>query len=136
MLWQTAVIIWRESVEALLVIGILHAWLVHEAGEKGRSRGTLYLWGGVAAGLAAAVALGASIVETHFTVDRGMEGNDHKVSLLPGEFAEMVVRIREVEEALGNASPRAVSTGEMMNQVNLDTSHVAARDHEPLRRTG
>ena len=31
--WQTAVIIWRESVEALLVIGILHAWLAHEAGD-------------------------------------------------------------------------------------------------------
>ena len=35
-----------------------------------------------------------------------MEGNDHKVSLLPGEFAEMVARIREVEEALGTAAPR------------------------------
>ena len=62
MLWQTAVIIWRELVEALLVIGILHAWLVHEAGETGRSRGTLYLWGGVVAGVAAAVALGAVLV--------------------------------------------------------------------------
>ena len=82
----------------------------------------------------AAVALGASIVEKHFTVDRGMEGNDHKVSLLPGEFAEMVVRIREVEEALGSAAPRAVSTGEMMNRVNLAKSLVAARDLEPGRR--
>ncbi len=79
----------------------------------------------------AAVALGASIVEKHFTVDRGMEGNDHKVSLLPDEFAEMVVRIREVEEALGSAAPRAVSTGEMMNRVNLAKSLVAARDLEP-----
>ena len=60
-----------------------------------------------------------------------MEGNDHKVSLLPDEFAEMVVRIREVEEALGSASPRAVSTGEMMNRVNLAKSLVAARDLEP-----
>ena len=34
-----------------------------------------------------------------------MEGNDHKVSLLPGEFGEMVARIREVEEALGTAAP-------------------------------
>lgn len=79
----------------------------------------------------AAVALGASIVEKHFTVDRGLEGNDHKVSLLPGEFAEMVVRIREVEEALGSSSPRGVSTGEMMNRVNLAKSLVAARDLEP-----
>ena len=79
----------------------------------------------------AAVALGASIVEKHFTVDRGLEGNDHKVSLLPGEFAEMVVRIREVEESLGSSSPRGVSTGEMMNRVNLAKSLVAARDLEP-----
>ena len=79
----------------------------------------------------AAVALGATIIEKHFTVDRGMEGNDHKVSLLPGEFAEMVVRIREVEESLGSTSARAVSTGEMMNRVNLAKSLVAARDIEP-----
>jgi sialic acid synthase SpsE/sugar phosphate isomerase/epimerase len=79
----------------------------------------------------AAVALGATIVEKHFTVDRTLEGNDHKVSLLPGEFAEMVLRIRELEESLGSAEPRAVSTGEMMNRVNLAKSLVAARDIEP-----
>ncbi|MDT0183415.1 N-acetylneuraminate synthase family protein [Microbacterium sp. ARD31] len=75
----------------------------------------------------AAVALGARIIEKHFTVDRDLEGNDHKVSLLPGEFKEMVQRVREVEEALGTAAPRAVSTGEMMNRVNLAKSLVAAR---------
>lgn len=75
----------------------------------------------------AAVALGARIIEKHFTVDRELEGNDHKVSLLPGEFKEMVQRVREVEEALGTAAPRAVSTGEMMNRVNLAKSLVAAR---------
>jgi sialic acid synthase SpsE/sugar phosphate isomerase/epimerase len=79
----------------------------------------------------AAVALGASIVEKHFTVDRSMEGNDHKVSLLPDEFAAMVHRVREVEEALGSTGPRAVSTGEMMNRVNLAKSLVAARDIAP-----
>ncbi|RYC05844.1 N-acetylneuraminate synthase family protein [Nocardioides zhouii] len=75
----------------------------------------------------AAVALGARIIEKHFTLDRELEGNDHKVSLLPGEFREMVQRVREVEEALGTAAPRAVSTGEMMNRVNLAKSLVAAR---------
>ncbi|MBL0749120.1 N-acetylneuraminate synthase family protein [Nocardioides baculatus] len=75
----------------------------------------------------AAVALGARIIEKHFTIDRGLEGNDHKVSLLPGEFKEMVQRVREIEEALGTAAPRAVSTGEMMNRVNLAKSLVAAR---------
>ncbi|MCW2852081.1 MAG: acetylneuraminic acid synthetase, partial [Nocardioides sp.] len=74
-----------------------------------------------------AVALGAKIIEKHFTTDRSMEGNDHKVSLLPEEFREMVRRVRELEEALGSAAPRAVSTGEMMNRVNLAKSLVAAR---------
>jgi sialic acid synthase SpsE/sugar phosphate isomerase/epimerase len=74
-----------------------------------------------------AVALGAKIIEKHFTTDRGLEGNDHKVSLLPGEFKEMVRRIRELEEAMGSAGPRGVSTGEMMNRVNLAKSLVAAR---------
>lgn len=79
----------------------------------------------------AAVALGARIIEKHFTIDRGLEGNDHKVSLLPDEFAEMVKRIREVEESLGSAAPRSISTGEMMNRVNLAKSLVAARRIEP-----
>ncbi len=78
----------------------------------------------------AAVARGAKIIEKHFTVDKAMEGNDHKVSLLPAEFAAMVQQIREVEEALGVPgvpAPRTVSTGEMMNRVNLAKSLVAAR---------
>ncbi len=75
----------------------------------------------------AAVAMGARIIEKHFTTDREQEGNDHKVSLLPNEFKEMVHRIREVEEALGTSAPRSVSTGEMMNRVNLAKSLVAAR---------
>src|SRR4029450_6445612 len=56
-----------------------------------------------------------------------MEGNDLNVSLLPDEFAEMVRRIRELEEALGSTSPREVSTGEMMNRVNLAKSLVSTR---------
>ncbi|HPB71795.1 MAG TPA: N-acetylneuraminate synthase family protein [Phycicoccus sp.] len=76
----------------------------------------------------AAIGLGASIIEKHFTIDRGMEGNDHKVSLLPAEFAAMVTQIREVEAALGTAAARGVSTGEMMNRVNLAKSLVAATD--------
>ncbi|USQ76598.1 N-acetylneuraminate synthase family protein [Ornithinimicrobium cryptoxanthini] len=75
----------------------------------------------------AAIALGAKVIEKHFTIDRFMEGNDHKVSLLPGEFAEMVQRTRELEEALGSDGPRAVSTGESMNRANLAKSLVAAR---------
>ncbi|HXH01832.1 MAG TPA: FTR1 family protein [Candidatus Competibacteraceae bacterium] len=56
---QVLFIVWRESVEAMLVIGILYAWLkAHpEAGA-----GMRYLWGGVAAGIAAALALGGAIL--------------------------------------------------------------------------
>lgn len=75
----------------------------------------------------AAVALGASIIEKHFTVDRSLEGNDHKVSLLPGEMATMVRQIREVEAALGSTRPRTVQPGEFMNRANLAKSLVAAR---------
>ena len=74
----------------------------------------------------AAVALGARIIEKHFTIDRTLEGNDHLVSLLPGEFKDMVERVREVEEALGTNVPRSISTGEMMNRVNLAKSLVAS----------
>lgn len=75
----------------------------------------------------AAVARGAKIIEKHFTIDQSMEGNDHKVSLLPDEFKQMVQNIREVEESVGERTARVVSTGEMMNRVNLAKSLVAAR---------
>ena len=75
----------------------------------------------------AAVARGARVIEKHFTVDRDMEGNDHRVSLLPGEFADMVRAIREVEEAMGTDKPRSVTQGELMNREVLAKSIVAAR---------
>ena len=72
----------------------------------------------------AAVALGARIVEKHFTVDRSMEGNDHKVSLLPAEFAEMVRQIHNLEEAMGQDGERELTQGEMINRENLAKSLV------------
>ena len=50
----------------------------------------------------AAVAIGARVIEKHFTLDRNQEGPDHKASLEPGELAKMVMAIRNVESALGN----------------------------------
>lgn len=79
----------------------------------------------------AAAARGAHVIEKHVTVDKSLEGNDHKVSLLPGELAQMVREIREVEEALGSDRPREVSTGELMNRVNLAKSLIAAKDLLP-----
>ena len=73
----------------------------------------------------AAVALGAKIVEKHLTVDRAMEGVDHRVSLLPQEFAQMVQCIRDVEAAMGSkAGARTISQGELMNRENLGKSVV------------
>ena len=74
----------------------------------------------------AAVGLGASVIEKHITLDRGMEGNDHKVSLLPGEFTAMVTAIRAVEESLGSGDARNISQGELMNREVLAKSLVAA----------
>ena len=57
-----------------------------------------------------------------------MEGNDHKVSLHPDEFAQMAEGIRQVEEALGTATQRTMSQGEMMNRVTLAKSLIINRD--------
>jgi N-acetylneuraminate synthase len=70
----------------------------------------------------AAVAKGACVIEKHFTLDRNMEGNDHRVSLLPNEFKAMVQSIREVEQALGSRDVRRITQGEMMNREVLAKS--------------
>ena len=54
----------------------------------------------------AAVALGASIIEKHFTIDRGLPGPDHQASLEPNELKTMVKAIRNVEMALGDGVKR------------------------------
>lgn len=74
----------------------------------------------------AAVALGAKVVERHFTIDRNMEGPDHAASLEPNEFKNLVNGIREIEQALGDGKVRTVSQGEMINRENLAKSIVAA----------
>jgi sialic acid synthase SpsE/sugar phosphate isomerase/epimerase len=76
----------------------------------------------------AAVARGAKVIEKHFTLDRGWEGNDHRVSLLPDEFKSMVLGIRDVEQALGSGGVRRVTQGEMMNREVLAKSLIARRD--------
>lgn len=54
----------------------------------------------------AAAALGASVIEKHFTLDRSMEGPDHKASLEPDELQAMVRAIRNIESALGNGEKK------------------------------
>lgn len=79
----------------------------------------------------AAVARGAKVIEKHFTLDKSMEGNDHKVSLLPLEFKAMVEGIRQVEQALGTSVERKPSQGELMNRTALAKSLVINCDLEP-----
>lgn len=75
----------------------------------------------------AAVALGACVIERHFTLDRTMEGPDHAASLTHAEFKRMIEGIRQIEEALGEGKERRISQGEMINRENLGKSLVAAK---------
>jgi len=79
----------------------------------------------------AAVAMEARVIEKHLTNDRSLEGNDHKVSLLPAEFGRMVAGIRQVEEALGSGSSRSITQGERANRVTLGKSIFAKADIKP-----
>lgn len=73
----------------------------------------------------AAVALGATVIEKHFTLDKNMEGPDHKASLEPDELKSMVVAIRNIERALG-AGHKTVSESEQKNIEIARKSIVAA----------
>ena len=73
----------------------------------------------------AAVALGATVIEKHFTLDRNMEGPDHKASLEPDELKTMVTAIRHIEQALGNGH-KTVSPSEHKNIAIARKSIVAA----------
>ncbi|HEX4879044.1 MAG TPA: N-acetylneuraminate synthase [Limnobacter sp.] len=58
----------------------------------------------------AAVALGAKVIEKHFTIDKGLKGPDHKASLEPAELKMLVEQIRQVEVALGDGTKRATAS--------------------------
>lgn len=74
----------------------------------------------------AAVALGATVIEKHFTLDRNMEGPDHKASLEPNEFKSMVSAIRNIEKALGTGN-KVASPSETENKDIARKSIVASR---------
>lgn len=75
----------------------------------------------------AAVALGAEIIEKHFTLDRTLPGPDHVASLEPQELKAMVDSIRNIESALGTGVKK-VSSSERKNMVIARKSIIAARD--------
>ena len=80
---------------------------------------------GIAVALAA-VALGATVIEKHFTSDRGLPGPDHPASLEPGELADLIRGVRTVEAALGDGAKRP-SPSELPNLPIARKSLVAAR---------
>jgi N,N'-diacetyllegionaminate synthase len=75
----------------------------------------------------AAVAMGAVVIEKHFTLDKNMEGPDHKASLEPHEFAAMVRAIRNIEKVLG-VGEKKPSPSEIKNMVIARKSIVAQRN--------
>ena len=77
----------------------------------------------------AAVALGATVIEKHFTLDRQLPGPDHQASLEPAELRAMVSAIRNIETALGDGIKRP-SPSEQKNRAIARKSLVAAR---PIR---
>jgi len=78
----------------------------------------------------AAVALGAVVIEKHFTLDRSLPGPDHQASLTPSELKAMVDAIRLVDEALGSGE-KAVADVERPNIAVARKSIVAAREIAP-----
>ena len=74
----------------------------------------------------AAVALGAGVIEKHFTLDRNMEGPDHRASLEPNELKSMVTAIRNIEKAMGTGI-KCPSPSEVKNKLIARKSLVAAQ---------
>ena len=75
----------------------------------------------------AAVALGATVIEKHFTLDKTLPGPDHKASLEPEELKTMVIAIRNIEKAVGGSGIKEVSASEAKNKPIVRKSIVAAK---------
>lgn len=105
--------------------------------SMGRSFGVAYGYSDHTAGIevpVAAVALGATVIEKHFTLDRNLPGPDHRASLEPAELTAMISAIRNVERALGDGIKRP-SRSESKNTAVARKSIVAAvaiRKGEPF----
>ena len=75
----------------------------------------------------AAVALGAEVIEKHFTLDKNMEGPDHKASLEPSELKRMIESIRIVEKSLGHGIKKATHS-ELKNKPIARKSLIAIKE--------
>lgn len=93
----------------------------------------------------AAVALGASVIEKHFTLDKNLEGPDHKASLEPEELKQMVKAIRNIEASLGDGIKKP-SVSETKNiqiarksihlKSSLPKGHVLSKEDLIMKRPG
>jgi N,N'-diacetyllegionaminate synthase len=93
----------------------------------------------------AAVALGASVIEKHFTIDKNLPGPDHKASLEPDELRSMIRGIRRIEQAMGNGIKR-VMPSEISNQliarksivtkVNIQKGEIFSYENLTTKRPG
>ena len=93
----------------------------------------------------AAVAMGATVIEKHFTLDRNMEGPDHKASLEPDELKAMVSAIRNIEKALGSPEKKvsdserkniAVARKSIVAVRNIRTGEIFTEDNLTVKRPG
>lgn len=93
----------------------------------------------------AAVARGAVVIEKHFTLDKNMEGPDHKASLEPKELQEMVKAIRNIEKALGSGEKKpsrsekkniAVARKSIVASKNIKKGEIFTEDNLAVKRPG
>ncbi|MGE5628575.1 MAG: N-acetylneuraminate synthase [Solirubrobacterales bacterium] len=93
----------------------------------------------------AAVAMGAEIIEKHFTLDKNMEGPDHKASLNPVELKQMVQSIRNIERAIGNGIKKPYNSEEntkiaarksIVAKVNIKKGEVISYKNVDFKRPG
>lgn len=78
----------------------------------------------------AAVALGATVIEKHFTIDRALPGPDHKASLTPEELILMVSAIRNIEKAIAGSGLKEVTSSELKNKDHVRKGVYFKRDLE------
>ncbi len=76
----------------------------------------------------AAVALGAKVIEKHFTLDRNLPGPDHRASLEPGELKAMVAAIRNIEKAISGSGTKEPSPSEAKNKPIARKSIIASQN--------
>jgi N-acetylneuraminate synthase/N,N'-diacetyllegionaminate synthase len=94
----------------------------------------------------AAVALGAKVIEKHFTLDKKMEGPDHLASLEPAELLAMVQAIRNIESALSGTGEKKPSSSEFKNIsvarksihliTDLNVGDIVKKEHLQMLRPG